>query len=109
LPEHLTIVIPSGEENKKYETSNNIWMELVAERADRKSLLINLGGGVIGDIGGLCAGLYMRGIDFINVPTTLLSQVDASIGGKTGLIFFITKMLSAYLITLKLFLFILRF
>ncbi|MEO5572701.1 MAG: 3-dehydroquinate synthase [Bacteroidia bacterium] len=88
LPEHLSIVISSGEENKKYETSNNIWMELVAHGADRKSLLINIGGGVISDIGGLCAGLYMRGIDFINVPTTLLSQVDASIGGKTGIDFF---------------------
>jgi 3-dehydroquinate synthase len=88
LPEHSIISIKPGEENKKNETCNLIWIELAGEGADRKSLLVNLGGGVIGDIGGLAAGLYMRGIDYIHVPTTLLSQVDSSIGGKTGVDFF---------------------
>jgi 3-dehydroquinate synthase len=87
LSQHFVITISPGEESKKYETCNTIWMELAAEHADRKSLLINLGGGVIGDIGGMCAGLFMRGIDFINIPTTLLSQADACIGGKTGIDF----------------------
>jgi 3-dehydroquinate synthase len=88
LPAHSVITIPPGEESKKYETCNTIWIELAGDRADRKSVLINLGGGVVGDLGGLCAGLFMRGIDFIQIPTTLLSQVDASIGGKTGIDFF---------------------
>jgi 3-dehydroquinate synthase len=88
LPKHSEISIPAGEENKKYETSSTIWLEFTGKLADRKALLINLGGGMVTDIGGLCAGLYMRGIDFIHVPTTLLSQVDASIGGKTGIDFF---------------------
>ncbi len=88
LPQHSTIIIPPGEESKKYETCSTIWIELAGDQADRKSLLVNLGGGVIGDIGGLCAGLFKRGIDFVQIPTTLLSQADASIGGKTGIDFF---------------------
>ena len=88
LPQHSNIIISPGEESKKYETCNTIWIELAGDQADRKSLLINLGGGVIGDLGGMCAGLFMRGIDFIQIPTTLLAQVDASIGGKTGIDFF---------------------
>ncbi|MEP7170965.1 MAG: 3-dehydroquinate synthase [Bacteroidota bacterium] len=91
LPEHSNIIISPGEESKKYETCNTIWIELAGDQADRKSLLINLGGGVIGDIGGMCAGLFMRGIDFIHIPTTLLSQADACIGGKTGIDFFYYK------------------
>ncbi|QCK14064.1 3-dehydroquinate synthase [Mangrovivirga cuniculi] len=78
------IKIESGESNKTLNTSCLIWNELTKENADRKSLLINLGGGVIGDMGGFCASTFKRGIYFINIPTTLLSQVDASIGGKLG-------------------------
>lgn len=87
LPEHLTIVISSGERNKNIETCCQIWQKLTDEAFDRKSLLINLGGGVIGDMGGFCARTYKRGIDFINIPTTLLAQVDANVGGKLGIDF----------------------
>ncbi|MEZ4811016.1 MAG: 3-dehydroquinate synthase [Allomuricauda sp.] len=76
--------IPSGEENKNIATCLTVWRELSNNDADRKSLLINLGGGVLTDLGGFVASTFKRGIDFINIPTTLLSMVDASIGGKTG-------------------------
>ncbi len=76
--------IPSGEENKTVATCMKAWDALSKNDADRKSLLINLGGGVLTDLGGFVASTYQRGIDFINIPTTLLSMVDASIGGKTG-------------------------
>ncbi len=76
--------IPSGEENKTVATCMKVWDALSKNDADRKSLLINLGGGVLTDLGGFVASTYQRGIDFINIPTTLLSMVDASIGGKTG-------------------------
>ena len=81
------ILIRSGEKNKTLRTCEKIWKELSKLNADRKSLLINLGGGVITDIGGFCASAFKRGIDFINISTTLLSQVDASVGGKTGIDF----------------------
>ena len=82
----LTVIqIKSGEKNKNIRTCEKIWNELSRKNADRRSLLINLGGGVITDIGGFAASCYKRGIDFINVPTTLLAQVDASVGGKTGI------------------------
>src|ERR1035437_7205173 len=81
------IFIKSGEKNKNINTCIKIWSELSKQNADRKSLLINLGGGVITDIGGFAASAYKRGIDFINIPTTLLAQVDASVGGKTGIDF----------------------
>lgn len=87
LPEHYLIKIESGEENKHLATCENIWMALTEAGFDRKALLINLGGGVIGDMGGFAASAYKRGFDFINVPTTLLSQVDASVGGKLGIDF----------------------
>ncbi len=87
LTEHEICVIKSGEENKTIETCSIIWKFLTEKQFDRKSLLINLGGGVIGDMGGFCAATYKRGIEFINIPTTLLSQVDASIGGKLGIDF----------------------
>jgi 3-dehydroquinate synthase len=87
LPPHHIIEITSGEENKTLAACETIWKKLTDENADRKTLLINLGGGVIGDIGGFAAGCYKRGIKFINVPTTLLAMVDASVGGKTGIDF----------------------
>ena len=78
------IEIESGEINKNITICIHVWEALSELDADRKSLLINLGGGVITDMGGFIASTFKRGIDFINVPTTLLSMVDASIGGKTG-------------------------
>ncbi len=78
------IEIESGEENKNISTCTRVWEVLSELNADRKSILINLGGGVITDLGGFVASTYKRGIDFINVPTTLLAMVDASVGGKTG-------------------------
>lgn len=87
LPAHQLIEIPSGELNKTLDTCSRIWEQLTTAHFDRKALLINLGGGVIGDMGGFCAATYKRGITFINLPTTLLSQVDASVGGKLGIDF----------------------
>ena len=81
------IEIESGEEKKTLDTCVHIWKELTDNHYERKSLLVNLGGGVIGDMGGFCASTYKRGIDFINIPTTLLAQVDASVGGKLGIDF----------------------
>lgn len=78
------IEVQNGEENKQIETCTGVWNALSELGADRKSLLINLGGGVVTDMGGFLAGTFMRGISFINIPTTLLSMVDASVGGKTG-------------------------
>lgn len=78
------ITIPPGEENKNIDTCQYVWQQLLIHHADRHALVINLGGGVTGDLGGFCAATFMRGIDFIQIPTTLLSQVDASIGGKVG-------------------------
>lgn len=78
------IEIDPGEQHKNIETCSGVWSALSELGADRKSILINLGGGVITDLGGFVASTFMRGIDFINIPTTLLSMVDASVGGKTG-------------------------
>lgn len=78
------ISIEAGEENKNIETCSGVWNALAELGADRKSILINLGGGVVTDLGGFVASTFKRGIDFINIPTTLLSMVDASVGGKTG-------------------------
>lgn len=78
------IEIESGEENKNIPTCIQIWEALTELGADRKSILINLGGGVVTDIGGFIACTFKRGIDFVNVPTSLLAMVDASIGGKNG-------------------------
>jgi 3-dehydroquinate synthase len=78
------IEIESGEENKNIEICTQLWTALTELQADKQALLINLGGGVIGDMGGFIAAAYKRGIRFINIPTTLLSQVDASVGGKVG-------------------------
>jgi 3-dehydroquinate synthase len=86
---HNIIVVESnsGENNKNLLTCESIWQQLIQHNADRKALFLNLGGGVIGDMGGFAASCYKRGIDFINIPTTLLSQVDSSIGGKLGIDF----------------------
>ena len=81
------IIIQSGEKEKNIKTCIKVWNSLTELQFDRKSLLINLGGGVISDLGGFIAATYMRGIDFINIPTTLLSQVDAGVGGKLGINF----------------------
>ena len=78
------IEIPSGEHHKNLETFTRIIEQLSANHADRNSVLINLGGGMICDIGGFAAACYKRGMDFINIPTTLLSMIDAAHGGKTG-------------------------
>jgi 3-dehydroquinate synthase len=78
------IEIKSGEKNKSIKSLEKVWTMLSEKGADRLSLLINLGGGIICDLGGFAASTFKRGIDFINIPTTLLSQVDASVGGKTG-------------------------
>lgn len=82
-----SIVLPDGEKAKNIENIQKIWKFLADRHYDRKSLVINLGGGVIGDMGGFAASTYMRGVDFLNIPTTLLAQVDASVGGKTGIDF----------------------
>lgn len=87
LPEHKKIVVQPGEEYKNIQTCMLIWQALTDNNADRKALLINLGGGVLGDMGGFCAATYKRGIDFVQIPTTLLSMVDASVGGKLGIDF----------------------
>ena len=79
------IEIESGEINKNIDTCVGVWNAITELGADRKSLIITLGGGVISDLGGFVASTYKRGIDFVNVPTTLLSMVDASVGGKTGI------------------------
>ncbi|MBB6460973.1 3-dehydroquinate synthase [Flammeovirga kamogawensis] len=87
LPEHILIEVVSGEENKTLDTCQHIWQELTNAGFDRKAAVLDLGGGVIGDMGGFCASTYKRGIDFWQMPTTLLSQVDASVGGKLGIDF----------------------
>ena len=81
------VVIPAGENNKKIESVAKIWKFLSENGGDRKSLLINIGGGMLTDLAGFAAATFKRGVDFLNVPTTLLSQVDASVGGKTGINF----------------------
>ena len=78
------IEIEAGEEHKTIDTCVGVWNALSDLEADRKSLMINLGGGVVTDLGGFVASAFKRGIKFINVPTTLLAMVDASVGGKTG-------------------------
>ena len=79
--------VPAGEEHKNVDTINGIYEFLIQNRFDRQDVLVALGGGVVGDMTGYAAATYLRGIDFIQVPTTLLSQTDSSIGGKTGVDF----------------------
>lgn len=83
--EHIVIELPDGEHYKNHDSLNHIYNALLTHHADRKSTIIALGGGVIGDVAGFAAATYQRGIDFIQVPTTLLSQVDSSVGGKTAI------------------------
>ena len=87
LPKHTLIRIKSGEEQKHIATCELIWDALTRANFDRHALVLNLGGGVIGDMGGFCAATYKRGISFVQLPTTLLAQVDASVGGKLGIDF----------------------
>ena len=90
LPEIQTakkFAIPAGEENKNIESLSKVWKFLSDNGANRKSLLINLGGGMPTDLGGFAAATFKRGIRFVNIPTTLLGAVDAAVGGKTGINF----------------------
>ena len=87
LPKHTLVRIKAGEEQKHIATCELIWDALTRANFDRHALVLNLGGGVIGDMGGFCAATYKRGIAFVQVPTTLLAQVDASVGGKLGIDF----------------------
>jgi 3-dehydroquinate synthase len=88
MPQNFeTIRIPAGEQHKNIRTCESIWSQMMNLNLSRRALCINLGGGVIGDMGGFCASTFKRGMDFIQIPTTLLAQVDASIGGKLGIDF----------------------
>jgi 3-dehydroquinate synthase len=79
------VTVPAGEASKSFEQLEAVLDRLLAEGLDRKSLVVALGGGVVGDLAGLAAALFMRGVDFVQVPTTLLAQVDSSVGGKTAI------------------------
>ena len=79
------IIIPAGESAKSFEGLQNVLSQLFERKIDRKTLLIALGGGVIGDLTGFAASIALRGVDFVQIPTTLLAQVDSSVGGKTGI------------------------
>jgi len=79
------VTVPAGEASKSFEQLEAVLDRLLAEGLDRKSMVVALGGGVVGDLAGLTAALFMRGIDFVQVPTTLLAQVDSSVGGKTAI------------------------
>jgi 3-dehydroquinate synthase len=81
----LTVTLPDGEVHKDWQTLNLIFDALLANACDRKTVLVALGGGVVGDMTGFAAASYMRGVPFVQVPTTLLSQVDSSVGGKTAI------------------------
>ncbi len=85
LSDAEVIVLPSGEENKVMEVCFQVWEAFTNYNIQRNDLIINLGGGVVTDMGGFLASVYKRGLDFINIPTTLLAMVDASVGGKTGI------------------------
>jgi 3-dehydroquinate synthase len=87
LHEAQLLEVESGEQSKNLNVCVDLWKSLTESEADRKAVLINLGGGTISDLGGFVASLYKRGIDFVNVPTTLLAMADASVGGKTGIDF----------------------
>jgi 3-dehydroquinate synthase len=81
----VDVTLPAGESHKTWESLDRIFDALLAARFDRRSLLVALGGGVVGDVAGFAAAVYQRGIDYVQVPTTLLAQVDSSVGGKTAI------------------------
>ena len=81
----VDVILPDGEAHKHWAALNTIFDALLAARFDRNSVIVALGGGVVGDMAGFAAAVYQRGIDFVQVPTTLLAQVDSSVGGKTGI------------------------
>ncbi len=87
LREAQQIVVPAGDEHKDLRSAALVWGALQEKGASRRSLLVNLGGGMLTDLGGFCAACFKRGLTFINIPTTLLAMVDASVGGKTGVNF----------------------
>jgi 3-dehydroquinate synthase len=87
LPSHQLITLKAGEEQKNLTTCTLVWEALTNHRLDRHGLVVIIGGGVIGDLGGFCAATYKRGVDFVLMPTTLLAQADASVGGKLGIDF----------------------
>ncbi len=87
IQEAVKIIIPSGDTNKTLEHLNDVWKQLTENGATRQSLLVNLGGGMVTDLGGFAAATFKRGIAYINIPTTLLGAVDAAVGGKTGINF----------------------
>ncbi|WP_306701387.1 3-dehydroquinate synthase family protein, partial [Streptobacillus moniliformis] len=81
----VPIILPDGEAHKNWETLNLIFDNLLKNQCERNTTLLALGGGVIGDLAGFAAATYLRGVPFIQIPTTLLAQVDSSVGGKTGI------------------------
>ena len=83
--ESIEIILPDGEQHKNWHTLNTIYDALIAHRCERKTTLIALGGGVVGDMTGLAAATYQRGVPYIQIPTTLLAQVDSAVGGKTAI------------------------
>ena len=82
--ENIFVDMPNGERYKRLSTVEELGSRLVKLGADRQSTVVTLGGGVVGDVGGFLASIYMRGIEFIQIPTTFLAQIDSSVGGKTG-------------------------
>ncbi|MBI2314918.1 3-dehydroquinate synthase [Candidatus Daviesbacteria bacterium] len=87
FPNCNNIILKSGEKAKTIDTVQKVWQKLLLGKHDRKTLVVNIGGGVIGDMGGFAASTFMRGLDFIQIPTTITAQVDSSVGGKTGINF----------------------
>ncbi|HOI27515.1 MAG TPA: 3-dehydroquinate synthase [Paludibacteraceae bacterium] len=87
LSKAKVIEIPAGDDHKNIESLASVWLYLTNNNATRKSLMINLGGGMVTDLGGFAASTFKRGMDYINIPTTLLGAVDAAVGGKTGINF----------------------
>ncbi|MCK9267650.1 MAG: 3-dehydroquinate synthase [Alkaliphilus sp.] len=85
LKNYEKIIIEPGEQSKSMDVTADILKQMLVKGASRKSKIITFGGGVVGDLGGFCSAIYMRGIPFIQIPTTLLAQVDSSVGGKTGI------------------------